>query len=117
MWLTRRREQNLLGAPKTRPMQLHLIFLQGVKVLVVANHKFLGVIINQELRWKEHMNHMLHKGTNWVTQYCRLAKLLCGVSAKFMRWFYTMVAVLKMYTLLTYSSSQRAMLARAQRGS
>ena len=107
MGLTSRREQNLLGAPKTRPMQLHLIFLQGVKVLVVANHKFLGVIIDQELWWKEHMNHVLCKGTNWVTQYCRLAKPPCSISIKFMRGF------------TPQWQSQRCYmpLARAQRGS
>ena len=93
--LTRRREQNPLGAPRTRHMQWHQIFLQGVKVPVVANHKFLGIIMDQELHWKEHMNYALHRGTKWVTQYRRLAKPSWGVSAKFMRQFYTMVAVPK----------------------
>jgi len=39
----------------------------GVKVLVVATHKFLGVILDQELRWKEHVQYALQKGTKWVT--------------------------------------------------
>jgi len=28
-------------------------------------HKFLGVIINQELHWWEHINYALHKGMTW----------------------------------------------------
>ena len=51
---------------------------------MVEAHKFLGVLIDQELCWKEHINYMLHKGTKWVMQYGRLAKLTKGISAKYM---------------------------------
>jgi len=50
MGLTRRRERNWLGNPKTRPTQRHRIFLHGVKVPAVSTHKFLGIMINQELQ-------------------------------------------------------------------
>jgi len=96
MGLTRRREQKVLGAPRNRPMQWQPIFLQGVKGPVVADHKLLGIIIDQELHWKEHMNYMLCRGTKWVTQYHRLAKLSWGISTKIMRQFYTTVAVPKL---------------------
>ena len=82
--------------PKNRPIQQYPIFLQGAKIPAVAAHKFLGIMLNQELRWKEQMSHALSKGTKWVTQYCRLAKLMSGVSTKHMRCFYTSVAIPKM---------------------
>ena len=63
---------------------------------VVATHKFLGVILDQELQWKEHIQYALQKGTKWVTQYWMLTKLMKGVSAKHMRWFYISVAIPKM---------------------
>ena len=63
---------------------------------MVNTHKFLGVMLGQELRWMEHINYALHKGTKWVTQYCRLARPSKGVSAKFMRQFYVSVAVPRM---------------------
>ena len=69
MELTRKREKNPSGTPKTKPIPCQLIFLQGVKVPMVAVHKFFGVIIDQELHWWEHINYALHKGTTWVTQY------------------------------------------------
>jgi len=73
MGLTRRREPNP-GMWHTRPVQQWPIFLQGIQVPVVMAHKFLGVILDQELRWKEHVNYALQKGTKWVTQYHRLAR-------------------------------------------
>ena len=42
------------------------------------------------------MNYTICKGTNWVTQYCRLAKPSKGTSAKFMRCFYISIAIPKM---------------------
>src|SRR5882724_10438583 len=81
---------------KTMPERRRPIFLRGVKVLAVATHKFLGVILDQELWWKEHIQYAQQKGTKWVTQYRRLAKPMKGVSAKHMRQFYISVAIPKM---------------------
>ena len=63
---------------------------------MVATHKFLGVILDQELQWREHVQYTLQKGTKWVTQYRRLMKPMKGVSAKHMRQFYISVAIPKM---------------------
>ena len=49
MGLTRRREPDPLTRGKTRLVQRRLIFLQGIKVPVAATHKFLGVMLDQEL--------------------------------------------------------------------
>jgi len=49
MGLTRKREPNPLNGSKTRPIQRCPIFLQGTKVPAVAAHKFLGIMIDQEL--------------------------------------------------------------------
>ena len=49
MGLTRRREPDPLMRAKTRPVQRWPIFLQGTKVPVAATHKFLGVMLDQEL--------------------------------------------------------------------
>jgi len=88
MGLTRRREPNPSGSLKTRPIQRRPIFLQGVKVLAIATQKFLGVMLDQELRWKEHCQYVLQKGVKWVTQYWRLTK--------YMRWFFISVAIPRM---------------------
>jgi len=54
----------------------------------------LGVLIDQELQWKEHVNYVLHKGAKWVMQYRRLEMSTKGVSAMFMWRFYLSVAIL-----------------------
>jgi len=87
MELTRRRELNPSGSPRTRPIPHWPIFLQGVKVLVVSMHKFLGMLLDQEMCLKEQLNYTLRRGTTWVMQYHRLAKPSKGVAAKYMRCF------------------------------
>jgi len=49
MGLTRRRELDPSRGSKTRPLQRRPLFLRGVKVPAIANHKFLGVMLDQEL--------------------------------------------------------------------
>ena len=56
--------------------------ISGVRVITVAPttmHKFLGVVIDQELRFREHANYVLAKGTKLVRQYRRLTKPGKGV--------------------------------------
>jgi len=72
MGLTRRRDPKPSKRLLTRPVQRRPIFLQGMKVPIVSAHKFLGMMVNKELHWKEHVDYALEKGTKWVTQYRRL---------------------------------------------
>ena len=55
MGLTRR-ESDPSRELKTRPLQRRPIFLQGVKVPAVASHKFLGVMLDQELVGRNTVN-------------------------------------------------------------
>src|SRR5882724_3534142 len=96
MGLTRRRELDSSRRLKTMTIQRRLIFLQGVKVLFVGTHKFLGVMLDKELCWKEHCQYAMQKGVKWVIQYQRLTKATKGASAKYMRWFFISVAIPRM---------------------
>ena len=49
MGLTRRREPNPSSNLKIRPIQRHPIFLHSVNVLAFNTHKFLSIMIDQEL--------------------------------------------------------------------
>jgi len=49
------------------------------------SHKFLGLIMDQELCFKEQAAHALAKGTRWVTQLRRTAKIAKGMRGEFMR--------------------------------
>src|SRR5882724_931507 len=96
MGFSRRRELNPAKRPLTMLEHRLPIFLRGIKIPAVSVHKFLGVLIDQELHWKDQVNYALQKGSMWVMQYCQLARPLKGVSAKYMRRFYTSVAIPRM---------------------
>jgi len=110
MGLTRQREKNPMGRPVTHPIERKPIQILQTTVPVVTEHKFLGVILDQELRWNAHINYALAKGTKWITQYRRLAKQMKGISAKHMRKFYITTAIPRMLyaadLFLTPQSSQ-----------
>src|SRR5882724_6568579 len=95
MGLMRRRDLDPSEKMKTRLIQRQPIFLQGIKLPAITTHKFLGVLMDQDLWWKENLPYVLQKGMKWVTQYHRLAKPYKGISPKFMRKIFISVAVPK----------------------
>ena len=56
MGLTRQREKNPTG-PATHPIVRKPIHIQQTTVLAITEHKFLGVVLDQELRWNAHVNY------------------------------------------------------------
>jgi hypothetical protein len=96
MGLTRRREKNPEKHGRTRPVQRPPIKIGQHVVKPTTTHKFLGLIMDQELRFKEHTNYALKKGETYINQYRRLARPTKGVTAKHMRTYYLTVAVPRM---------------------
>jgi ribonuclease HI len=93
MGLTRRREKDPTKQGKTRPVVRPPIKIGQHVVKPTTTHKFLGMIIDQELRFKEHANYALKKGEAYISQYRRLTRPTKGVTAKHMRTYYLTVAV------------------------
>src|SRR5882724_3593378 len=81
---------------------------------MVSTHKFLSVILDQELQWKDHINYVLQKGAKWVTQ--RLAKLSKGVSPKYMQSQKTSRNTVVVYLDGSGKDGQAGMAAVLQRG-
>jgi ribonuclease HI len=96
MGLTRRREKNPMKPSKTRPAARPPIKIGQHVVKPTPTHKFLGLIMDQELRFKEHVNYALKKGEAYISQYKRLTRPTKGVTAKHMRTYYLTVAVPKL---------------------
>jgi len=61
-----------------------------------ASAKFLGVIVDNTLNWKEQAAAALGKGHDWVLQFGRLAQPTKGASRANMRRFYLTIAVPRM---------------------
>jgi hypothetical protein len=96
MGLTRRKECDPTKDKKTRPLTRPSININWHAVKPTQSHKFLGVIIDQELRFMEQVNYALQKGSKFIEQYRRLAKLSRGVPAGHMRQYCLTVAVPKL---------------------
>ncbi|KZT20461.1 hypothetical protein NEOLEDRAFT_1075592, partial [Neolentinus lepideus HHB14362 ss-1] len=69
--------------------------LNGIVIQPKVSHKFLGVMLDQELRWKAQTDYALDKGAQWTYQLRRLAKTKYGLSPKGVRQLYQSVAVRK----------------------
>ena len=93
---TRRRTPDETRKGKTKPILRPSIEIDGHVIESSTTHKFLGVHIDQELRFKEQTAEALRKGTKWIEQYKHLAKTMKGVSAKHMMKFYYTIALPKM---------------------
>jgi ribonuclease HI len=62
----------------------------------VANFKYLGILLDEGLRWKAQSQKAIANATSWILQFRRLTKPYTGVSAKLMRQLYMAVAIPKM---------------------
>ena len=96
MGLTRRRERDPMDARKTKLITRPTIQLGNHVIEPTTSHKFSGVIMDQELCFKEHVNYALEKGNKFVGQYQRLTKPSKGTTANHMRQYYNTVAVPRM---------------------
>ena len=56
------------------------MLLQGCTINPQTSHKFLGVMIDQELRWRQQPDYTLAKATKWTLSFQRLARPAMGIS-------------------------------------
>jgi hypothetical protein len=70
--------------------------IQGNIIRPSPTHKFLGVILDQELRWKAQVDYAVAKGTAHVMQIRRLSTMTKGIPMRLMRQLYQAVAIPKM---------------------
>ena len=70
--------------------------LGGCTVSPQMLHRFLGVMVNQELRWRQHVDHALAKSTKWTLAFIRLARPGSGIRMKLMRQMFCAVVLPKM---------------------
>ena len=70
--------------------------IRGMTIATVSTHKFLGVMLDQELRWGPQANYMVAKATKWTLTYRRLARPSMGIRPRLMQQLYNAVAVPKM---------------------
>jgi hypothetical protein len=76
------------------------IRLRQTVITPTTSHKFLGVIFDQELRWKLQVEHAVAKASRWVSLFKRIARNRSGLSSPLLRRLYKAVAIPK----ITYAA-------------
>jgi hypothetical protein len=71
------------------------IILNGVTIQPVHHTHFLGIIMDQELTWKEHAVYAIAKGTEYVLRIRQLSRTTMGIPTKLMHQLNLTVAVPK----------------------
>jgi hypothetical protein len=59
------------------------IDINGYLIKLTTTAKYLGVIIDEKLKWKEQQAASLAKGQKWLLQFGRLAKKTKGIKAPY----------------------------------
>ncbi|KJA29876.1 hypothetical protein HYPSUDRAFT_196196 [Hypholoma sublateritium FD-334 SS-4] len=84
--------------PKKRKKQPPVtIVLDDKNITSTDQHKFLGVIIDTELRFKKHSDYVLGKGMKMVNQVRRLSKMARGMQGEYARRMYYAAAAATMH--------------------
>jgi len=94
--LSRKRESDRTDPKKTNPIKRPPIMISGHIIQPSRSHKFLGVIIDEELRFKQHAAQALAKGTNYTLACNRMTRTTKGIKGKFMQKLFDSVILPKM---------------------
>ena len=70
--------------------------LDGHQIQQVSSYKYLGIQINNQLRWNTQVQKATAKGLKWVLQLNRLAKQAVGIPPKLLWQMYNAIAIPKM---------------------
>lgn len=93
---TRKRQKHPSLPNRTIPIARPPITIDGRVITPQKTYKFLGLILDQELRYKEHAAYATAKGTKWISQFRRLTKVTTGMPPRYARQLYLAVAVPRM---------------------
>ncbi|PPQ85868.1 hypothetical protein CVT24_006388, partial [Panaeolus cyanescens] len=75
------------------------LVIDGTTITVVDEYKYLGILVDPEIRWKQQSAKAAEKAAKWIILFKRLTNAQRGMSSKLMRHLYRSVGVPK----LTYA--------------
>ena len=65
------------------------LYINGEEIEYVKEFKYLGVILDDKLSWRKHINHVANKATGTFMQCQNMMGKTWGLSPKITRWTYT----------------------------
>ncbi|KAF9051978.1 hypothetical protein BJ165DRAFT_1333533, partial [Panaeolus papilionaceus] len=90
---TRRKKPNPLGTGPQVEMDRPPLRLRRHIIQPTTHAKFLGIIIDQDLRWKKQNAAVVGKTAEWIGKFSRIAKQKGGVAYKNIRRLFEAVAM------------------------
>ncbi|KAF9035866.1 hypothetical protein BJ165DRAFT_1324091, partial [Panaeolus papilionaceus] len=90
---TRRKVTNPLGIGPKVPMERPPLRLHEHTIHPTPHAKFLGLIIDQELRWKKQNAAVIGKAAEWISKFKRIARQKGGVAYHNIRKLFDAVAM------------------------
>ena len=78
------------------PIHKPNLIIEGHQVKKTNIYKYLGILLNHQLNWKEQAQRTTANATKWILQFRRLTKPSTGIRPKLMRQLYKVVALPKM---------------------
>ena len=94
---TNKRTPDPIRPHKTIPLTRPSVTINGQEVKPSLSLKFLGVILDQELRFKAQADYAAAKGKFWITQTRRVSKTAKGIKGHLSRQLYKAAAVPAMF--------------------
>ena len=70
----------LVDFSRSKGIECPPMWLGGARITPQPTHKFLGIMLDQELQWSQQANSALAKSTKWTLAFWRLAKSFSGVN-------------------------------------
>ena len=93
--LTRKTRIDPEDDSKRIPLEKPLLIVNNKTIGEVQFFKYLGILIDAQIRWKEQVNRAVANATKWLLQFRRLTRPSTGTSARLMRQLYISVALPK----------------------
>ena len=93
---------------RTKPPPTRIQIDDEHEVTTTTSHKFLGVILDDELRFQKHAAYAIAKGEQWTSQVKRLSKVTRGMRGAFARRLFYNVAIPSMLYAADVWCSQAA---------
>jgi hypothetical protein len=90
---TNRRVPDPTRPHKTIPIPRPSVIINGQEIKPSPTIKFLGLILDQELKFKAHADYAAAKGKFWITQTRRISKTAKGIRGHLSRQLYMAAAV------------------------
>ena len=89
-------KSTLVDFSQSRTVNCSPLTLHGMVIPTQRQHKFMGVMVDQELRWKQHMTYAIAKATKWVLTFRHLARPSAGICPCLMHQLLIAVTIPKM---------------------